>query len=117
MRKIIGLILTFSIIMACSSESVQELADPCDTADVSYQSEVEMILTKNCATSGCHLGEFGPGGLDLSTFEDAKAIAADGQLVGRITGNSGNLMPPDGPLPECEIRKIRAWVEDGALNN
>jgi len=38
-------------------------------------------------------------------------------LVGRITGTSGAEMPPTGKLSNCEIDKIRAWVQAGAQNN
>lgn len=119
MRKIIILFLTGLFIVACNSENAEELADPsnCDIRDVGYQDDIQAILSTNCGTAGCHGGPNGIGGLDLNTFNDAKQIAANGQLLGRVTGSSGNIMPPSGQLPQCEIDKITTWVQDGAPNN
>lgn len=119
MRKIIILFLSGLFIVACNSENAEDLADPsnCDIRDVGYQDDIKALLSTNCGTAGCHGGPNGIGGLDLNTFDDAKQIAANGQLLGRVTGNSGNIMPPSGQLPQCEIDKITAWVQDGAPNN
>lgn len=91
--------------------------DSCVTVDMSYQNDIKIILTQNCATSGCHLGPNGQSGLDLSTFGDTKRIAADGEMMGRIKNTNGPLMPPGGKLSDCDINKIKAWIADGAQNN
>ena len=107
-------LITFG--MACSSENVQELQDPCDARDAAYTDDVEALLKTNCATAGCHGGPNGVGGLDLNTYASAKEIADNGKLMDRITG-AGNIMPPSGPMPNCDIERIRAWVNQGAPNN
>ncbi len=118
MRKLICL-LSLSLFFACESENVEDLRPDlgCDTSDVAYQKDIKAILSDNCAQSGCHLGPNGVGALDLSTYQDAKTIADNGQLLGRIRGTSGNLMPPSGALLDCDIDKISAWVNQGAPNN
>jgi len=100
-----------------ASQNNGPIQDSCVTSDLTYQNSIESILNTNCATSGCHLGPNAPGGVDLSTFDDSKKIAGNGDLVGRIEGTSGALMPPGSPLPACEIDKLKAWVADGAPNN
>lgn len=96
----------------------QNLEDnSCNLDSVTYQQTIAPLVEANCATSGCHLGPNGIGGLDLSTYGDLKSIADNGQLLGHITGTSGNLMPPTGSLPDCDIEKIRLWVNEGAPEN
>ncbi len=89
----------------------------CDTSVTTFAAVILPILQDNCATSGCHVGNNPQSGLDFSTYDDAQLTATDGRLVGRITGSSGPIMPPGGPLPNCEIEKIKRWVNKGARNN
>ena len=117
MRKILTLSLFSLFVFACSNESVEDLADPCNPAEPSYQNEIKGIVDANCATSGCHLGPNAVNNLDLSKYENLKSIAGTGQLISRITGSGGAIMPPTGKMPQCEISKISAWVQDGAPNN
>jgi len=114
MRKISILLSLFCFAFACTSENAEDLG-PCNTADVSYQNELQAIFKANCTNVGCHGGPNGVANLDLNTYASTKRIADDGSLVDRITG-VGNLMPPGGALPDCEIDKIRSWVLDGARN-
>lgn len=120
MRKTTVLLALFAL-LACSKENVEDLRSEinCDTAEVSYQGELKALLTNSCAQPNCHIGPNAIGGLDLSTYEDVKQIADNGNLVGRIRGTTGNLMPPPGSgiLSDCEISKISAWVDAGAANN
>ncbi len=120
MRKVSLIALLVVFIIACSSESVQELSVPpnnCNTEDISYDNELAALITNSCATVGCHVGPNGIGGLDLSRYEDVKQIAGNGNLIGRINGTTGAIMPPGGKLPPCEINKITSWVQDGARRN
>lgn len=118
MRKIFSLSLLALSLIACSSENLEDLqVAPCDSSNVTYSAEVQAILTNNCTDAGCHVGPGGVGGLDLRTYSSAKKIADNGDLVGRITGTSGAEMPPTGKLSNCQIEKIKAWVQAGAQNN
>ena len=118
--------LAVLLVYACTKENKVDLLaeqsngqiDSCLTEDMSYQSDIKSILTQNCATSGCHVGPNGIGGLDLSTYTSAQRIAMDGEMIGRIK-STGLLpiMPPDGKLSDCDIKKIESWIADGAQNN
>ena len=118
MRKLLSL-FALALLFACSSESLEDLRPEgdCDTFDVAYQKDIRALLANNCSSAGCHVGANGVGGLDLTTYADAKAIADNGNLVGRIEETTGNLMPPGAPLADCDIELIRAWVAKGAPNN
>lgn len=90
----------------------------CDTTGViSYSMELQSVFMNNCAISGCHSGPTPQSNLDLGLYADVKSIADNGNLVGRITGSSGPLMPPSGSLSACDIEKITVWVNRGANNN
>jgi len=111
---------------ACTKDNKEDLLagqqplgqiDSCSTDNMSYKDDIRNILTQNCATSGCHAGPNGNGGLDLNTYTSAQRIAVDGELVGRIENTNGPLMPPGGKLSACDIDKIKAWIAAGAPNN
>lgn len=99
-----------------ASQNIGPLQDSCLTSDLTFENSIKSILSTNCGTSGCHDGPNGNGGLDLNTYTSAQRIAADGELVGRIKNITGPLMPPGGPLSDCDIEKIEAWIADGAPN-
>lgn len=118
------LALLLALSQACYYDNKEDLYqnfpdEECDTQAVTYSGEVQVLLANNCAVSGCHAGPNAIGGLDLTRYNDAKSIADNGDLVGRITATRGALMPPTGTgaLAACEIEKIKAWVEAGATND
>ena len=125
MKKLIILIAVAFIGISCSKENIEDLRasqnigpvqDSCITSDLTFQNNIKSILSTNCGTSGCHAGPNGNGGLDLNTYTSAQRIAADGEMIGRIEGRTGPLMPPSGKLSDCEIEKIESWIADGAPN-
>ncbi len=89
--------------------------DTC-TTDVKYAQHIAPIITKSCAKPGCHTPT---GYKDFTTYAllkaEISAITAAG-LYNRI--KTGTDMPQGGPpLTSCEISKMKAWMDDGALNN
>lgn len=125
MKKVMILALAGLLTYACTKDNKEDLLaaqangqnDSCLTVDMSYQNDIKSILTQNCASSGCHLGPNGVGGLDLSTYASAQRIATDGEMMGRINNTNGPLMPPTGKLSDCDIDKIQSWINNGAQNN
>lgn len=119
------LLLYFLLILAfsgCYYDNQEDLyqnleENTCRTDRVSYAADIAPLLTQNCASSGCHVGANGIGGLDLSTYASAAQIANNGQLINRVTGQQGNLMPPSGALPNCDIQLLQVWVAEGAPEN
>jgi hypothetical protein len=106
---------------------------------VSFAREVQPLLDAHC--TGCHEGPRPPEGLNLTaahsysltvntSSRQARRVprVAPGQpersyLYLKLTGahaaagGSGTQMPPDFPLPETDLARIRAWIEQGALGN
>jgi hypothetical protein len=98
----------------------EELLNPgnvCDTTNITYRFSINPILTSNC--TGCHSGPNAPDGVHLDTYEGVKVQAANHFLIGVITHSPGYpAMPKNGNmLSDCNINKIRMWVDAGFPDN
>ena len=89
----------------------------CDTDNVSYSEFVKPLLQNNC--QGCHSGTQSSGGIELTTYDGAKAVANNGSLLGAIDHQSGFSPMPQGAakLNDCDIDKIKSWIDAGTQNN
>lgn len=89
----------------------------CPTDNMSFSQDIAPILSSNCGV--CHSTAAHLGNVILDTYTGVKSKADDGSLLGSVKHQSGFLaMPPSGTmLPECDIAKIEAWINQGALNN
>lgn len=92
-------------------------ASGCDTTNISYTTHIRPVMQAKC--NGCHGGSFPSAGLDLTTYGSLATIALNGKLLGVVEHQPGYSPMPQGgnKLPDCEIRQIRSWIEDGAPNN
>lgn len=124
MRQLLSVfsLMALMILQSCYYDNEEELypvLDPnaCDTVSVSFAATVFPILEANCVS--CHSGSFPAGNIPLEDHADILLTAQSGSLVGTIAHEPGFSPMPQGggQLPECNIKKIRAWVEDGAPNN
>lgn len=89
----------------------------CDTTNVTYTNVVEVIMQTNC--TGCHSATNASGGIKLDTYTDVKSTITSGRFYGSIIQSSGfKPMPPGGSkLTDCNIKKIKTWINNGSLNN
>lgn len=88
--------------------------DTCETRDITYTNYVENVLLAQC--QACHNEDRQEAGLRLTTYEDARDIAADGALLHAVKGEEDfKIMPPAPapPLDDCAIEKLTAWVNEG----
>jgi hypothetical protein len=87
----------------------------CDSSQVGYRNNVELIFASYC--NGCHGNDHPQAGLQLSTYEMAKAtIKADTALflhAIQFSSAPQKNMPPFGKLPDCELNKLENWVLKG----
>ncbi len=90
---------------------------PCDVENVSYTAFVVPLLTSNCI--GCHSGGSPSGNIALNSHAAVQTVALNGRLLGAITWANGFQQMPQGSgkLSECNIDKIKAWINNGAPNN
>lgn len=113
--KQISLVLLLALFVAsCTSENEEDLfGDPvCETTNMSFSKDIAPIMNANCVS--CH-GPNGSAPGSLNSYAGVKAMADSGELYNRIAITKD--MPPAGPLPDCQISKIKAWIDDGAPNN
>jgi hypothetical protein len=104
---------------SCKNDSVKEIPTPnCDTSNVTFSGDVFPIIQNSCL-SGCHSGSSPSAGITLSTYAGVKAKVTDNRLYGSITHASGfSAMPKGGSkLTDCNLSKIKAWIDAGAPNN
>lgn len=89
----------------------------CDTTNVSYSQTVKPILNDHCIA--CHNSNGASGDINLSSHAGVSHAAASGKLYGAIAHLGGyEAMPKGGnKLADCDIQKIKAWIDAGTPNN
>jgi len=94
-----------------------ENAGQCVTTNISYSGFVAPLLTTYCV--GCHSGGTPSGGFSLNTYEGVRSIALSGRLYGAISWSPGFKQMPQGgnKLSQCNIDKVKSWIDNGAANN
>ena len=127
-KKILASAVLLTVIVLFNScfydKSEQQYpAGACDTTRVSYNADIMAILDASC--QGCHKGPSAKSGINLYDYTTIKSLALDGKytygsLLSSVSHEGGNPNPmPQGAnkLQECDINKIRAWVNMGAPAN
>jgi mono/diheme cytochrome c family protein len=125
-------IVAFGIIMAVAlsvqtgcyydnEEDLYPFDNVCDTSNVTLNANIKgEILLPNCY--GCHSASAAAAsgaGINLEDYNSLKDWADNGKLFCSVDhGNGCSAMPKGGGrLPQCDIDKIKAWVDRGALDN
>ena len=100
-----------------NEEDLYPIAMVCDTIYVTYSGTIAPIMANNCNT--CHSSGAASGGIVTDNYDDLKINADNGRLWGAVNHDEGYVpMPQNGPkLNECNLAKIRIWIDEGALNN
>lgn len=92
----------------------------CDTSNVRYSVEIENIMVTHCYV--CHstasANSIG-GGNKFDTYATLKTYADNNLLLNTILRIPGfSQMPKNAPkLSDCDIAKVRIWIQKGAPNN
>jgi hypothetical protein len=115
--------IIFCLILATSckynvKEELDGVATPCDTTNVTYTSTIVGIInTYSCLS--CHSGGTPIGGFSLEDYSHVKAKVDDGRLFGAINHSPGFTPMPNGlpKMNQCDIDKVKAWIDAGAPNN
>jgi hypothetical protein len=120
-------------------QACQAGACTCAADTASFSTDVQPILTTNCATAVCHSGAMPKGGLDLTagtahtslTTGDSGACMSTtplvvpgdpsaSYLIRKLLGSElcfGGRMPPTMALPQDSIKTISDWICGGAQDN
>jgi hypothetical protein len=94
----------------------------CDTTNVTFSGTILPIITDNC--KACHGSGSQQGGVLLEDYASISAAAnippgQYGSLYGAVSHDPGNSPMPKGgtQLSDCNIRKIKTWIDAGTPNN
>jgi hypothetical protein len=119
MKKIVPILAVMLFLAACEYQSIEELrpketVDSCPSDSLTFQTDIEPIFRQNCNNSGCHNNGsfFG----DFTTYAGIKAKIDDNDKIRQRVIIEQN-MPASGPISECEMKKLTAWLDAGAPNN
>lgn len=117
--RIISTVVLIFYLSSCYYD-VEELLYPdveCDTAMISYTDDVVPILSQNCYS--CHNAQARFGNVIIDSHDEVVKYTINDQLVGVINHLPGfSPMPQGNPkMLDCQIEKIEAWIDQGALNN
>jgi hypothetical protein len=97
----------------------------CDTINIGYSKFIQPIFQAHCYS--CHSTSVtsSGGGLDIENFSSLTNYLNRNyngifgfQFYQIVSQSPGTLpMPPGYKLPDCDIAKIKAWINKGAQNN
>ena len=103
----------------CANNNELDLygTEDCDTTNISWNSKVSAILQKNCVS--CHGEKLSYFGVRHDSYAAEMIVVNDGRLRGVINHFDGYAkMPKDrGMLPECELKILNKWLDNGAPEN
>lgn len=105
-----------------NEETLYPATAECNTDNMSFAGDVWPVINASC--TGCHSGSSPSGNISLENYSGVAAAAAIdagnyGSLYGVISHASGNSPMPKGgsKLSDCTIAQIKAWIDQGALDN
>ncbi len=121
MKKYLTTFLSLAILAAflqtaaCKSKKTATTTEgaPCSTIPT-YTAEIKNIIDLNCANE-CHNAKKKKHNIDISTYDLAKAAAANRNFMGTINHLPGyDPMPDKKPkLDDVTIQKLTCWIQNG----
>ncbi|MEO8413236.1 MAG: hypothetical protein ABI472_06235 [Ginsengibacter sp.] len=121
------LIMAFIITMTGCSKTTTVIIDnsPAVTETVQFSKTIVPILTKSCATAGCHSGSIVPNLTEANAYSSLVsghyldiATPAGSEVYLWLTGKKSATMPLGSANNPSNINAlILAWIKQGAKNN
>ncbi|NTW25939.1 MAG: cytochrome c [Lentimicrobium sp.] len=122
LTRIAGFVFITLMVTSCYYDNEEYLypelpGGECDTTGVTYSGVVSPLMASNC--NGCHSPAAPSGGVVTSTYEGLKTAVNNGSFRKAINHETGaSPMPKNGnKLPDCDLKKIDAWINQGAPQN
>ena len=121
-RVVFVLAIAVVFISSCRKDTIAPRYDfvipaECSVGPVRYAPDIKLIISKNCAYSGCHFP--GESNYDFTQY----AVIADRIRSGRFTERiylpvSHPLhMPTGAAMDSCEFAVLMTWIENGFPEN
>lgn len=95
--------------VSCESKTYADI-QPAFT-NPTYSVNIKPVISANCLS--CHNGDQFP---NLSTYEQLKTVAQNGNFLCKINGTCGEVMPPTGKMPQSTVDMLNLWVKQGCVN-
>src|SRR4030095_11930255 len=107
---IIGSLIVFFQRCTYDREMLIAPSNCSDTANISFAAHIEPLLRANCFS--CHGNGSSLGDVSLEDYDEVKALALSGRLLGAISHSAGFAPMPEGAdkLDDCSINKVRIWI-------
>lgn len=85
----------------------------CDTVDLSYANDIQVLFEANCYE--CHNSTYQSGGFNSQDIEEIAYEIDQGILLNAINQVDGYPQMPNGrpKLEDCLIKKIEVWNREG----
>ena len=95
-----------AVVSSCDSTTYQDIEAV--VTNPTYSKNIQSVMSARCTT--CHYdGKEFP---NLTTYEEVVDATADGELLCRINGTCGAVMPEGGKLPQATINMIQLWADN-----
>jgi len=128
-KTIIGLIVVMQLVLiinSCTKTTTVPIDNsPAITTTVSFSKDIQPILTKSCAISGCHSGTIAPNLSDATAYTSLvngsffnTTTPANSVVYLWLTGKEAITMPAGAANNPSNINALMlAWITQGAKNN
>jgi hypothetical protein len=117
MRKTIFPLIIIALLIcagSCKNYNEVDLFPACDTVNVTYSEDMSAIFSANCMP--CHnITNYSLSGITLNVLDSARIPARNGLLLKAVTHDPSVVPMPrgGGKLSDCDIGRIRRWIELG----
>ena len=103
--KSVFTVYIFLFMTSCASK-----IDLCSVSEISYKKHVEPLINGKCKS--CHNNNFAYGNINLEDYDVLKQPKINKRIIEVINLELGdpNLMPPNRPLDECQIKLLENWL-------
>ena len=101
----IVILCLFFFMSSCISK-----VDLCSVNEISYTKHIKPLINGKCIS--CHNNNFAYGNLNLQDYNVLNNPKVNKQIIEVINLELGdpNLMPPNRPLDECQIKLLENWL-------
>ena len=102
----IVILCLFFFMSSCISK-----VDLCSVNEISYTKHIKPLINGKCIS--CHNNNFAYGNLNLQDYNVLNNPKVNKQIIEVINLELGdpNLMPPNRPLDECQIKLLENWFK------
>jgi hypothetical protein len=96
------------------NNSCEVSASDCNSVNMNFTNDIKPIIEENCV--GCHGGAKPKKGYDFSNPDKFREVALTGLVYLAVSHSEGATpMPFEGDkLSDCDISKIKSWIDAGA---